>query len=63
MSDYLALVAAHFGIEPKRVLVCRVEGNELVVVLDRGIQGCPKQRILISKLAKRARAPEKKVKP
>jgi hypothetical protein len=65
VSDYLPLVAAHFQVDPERVLVCRIEGDKLVVVVDRGILGCPKFRIPISKLTpdKPARTKGKAVKP
>lgn len=63
MSDYMPVVAAHFGVDPGRVLVCRVEGDELIVVVDRGILGCPKSRIPISKLAPAKPAPARRKPP
>lgn len=42
MDDYKQAAAKHFNVKPEQLLVCRVANNNLVVVIDNGIKGCPK---------------------
>jgi hypothetical protein len=50
MTDYLARAIEYLGVEPGAVINPRVEGDEYVVIVDKGIAGCPKYRIPLSKL-------------
>ena len=50
MTDYLARAVEYLGAEPGEVLKHRVQGDEYIVILDKGIAGCPKYRIPLSKL-------------
>jgi hypothetical protein len=48
--DYLDVACTRLSVSPDRVLVCRVEGDDLVVVVDRGVAGCPKYRLRLADL-------------
>jgi hypothetical protein len=48
--DYLNRACKHLGVDPGSAINPRVEGDEFVVIIDRGIAGCPKYRIPLSEL-------------
>ena len=48
--DYLSAACARLGVSPDQVLVCRMDGDDLVVVVDRGVAGCPKYRLPLATL-------------
>lgn len=50
MDDCKTEVAKYFDIDPSQLLVCRVAGDDVVAVIDRGIGGCPKHIIPIIEL-------------
>lgn len=50
MSDYLILAAEHLGAEIDDFLVADIRGDFMVVVVDKGIAGCPKYYIPLSEL-------------
>jgi pyruvate/2-oxoglutarate dehydrogenase complex dihydrolipoamide acyltransferase (E2) component len=60
MDDKLIAAACDYlEIEPRQVLKSRVDSNELILVVDRGIAGCPKYRLPLARLAE---VPEKREK-
>jgi hypothetical protein len=71
MKDSLMLAAcAYLKADPGRVLVYRLEAEEVVLVVDNGIAGCPKYRVPLSKLqpdkpaaAPKGKRPQSKGKP
>ena len=50
MTDYLDLACIYLGIEGEKVLDYAITADEVVVVVDNGIKGCPKYRIPLSEL-------------
>ncbi len=50
MTDYLNRACEYLGVEPGSAINPRVEGDEFVVIIDRGIAGCPFYRIPLSEL-------------
>ena len=52
MTDYLSLASAYLDVEQSAIVKCRVEGDELVAIVDKGIAGTPKYRIPLSALEK-----------
>jgi len=48
--DYIRIACARLGVASDQVLVQRIEGDELVLVVDRGIAGCPKYRLPLAGL-------------
>jgi hypothetical protein len=57
MTDYLARAIEYLGAEPGEVVKHRVQGDEYIVILDKGIAGCPKYHIPLSKLDEPAPVP------
>jgi len=55
--DYVRIACARLGVASDQVLVHRIEGDELVLVVDRGIAGCPKYRLPLASM--RPSAPPK----
>ena len=51
MTDYLQRALQQLGAAEGEVLAHSVNDTEIVIVLDKGIQGCPKYRIPLDKLA------------
>ncbi len=58
MDDKLIAACDYLGIEPEQVLKSRVDGDELVLVVNRGILGCPKYRLPLARLVAAPPAPE-----
>lgn len=47
---YLLAVCNYLKVDPDRVLVYRVEGDQAVLIVDNGIKGCPKYQVPLSRL-------------
>ncbi|MCP5018910.1 MAG: hypothetical protein GY938_27080 [Ketobacter sp.] len=52
MSYYLAKACEKLNITPEQVLSHAVRDDEFVLVVDKGIAGCPKTRIPLSELGR-----------
>ena len=50
MPDLFQRVCRHLGVEPGQILVYRIRRDDIVVVVDRGIAGCPKYIIPMSEI-------------
>lgn len=50
MADYLDLALKYLGVKKDECLVLRESEDEVIVVVDKGIAGCPKYVIPRSKL-------------
>lgn len=63
-SDYLASACKHFETPVGAVAKSRIEGDEFVLLWDRGVNGIAKDRVPLSKLSKkRAATPKAKAAP
>jgi hypothetical protein len=58
MNDLLDRALAHVGEAGTPVLGWSVRDGEVVMVLDKGIKGCPKYRVPLSLLPEPAAEPE-----
>jgi len=45
MDDYLERAVIHLGVDRADVIKHRVEGTDYIVVVNKGIEGCPKYHI------------------
>lgn len=66
-KPYLASALKHFGaddvpVNKAQVVKARIEGNEFVLLWDRGINGIAKAQAALSALKKARRAPKAEVK-
>lgn len=50
MTDYLDRAIEYLGVDKGSVIKHRVQGDDYIVIVDKGIKGCPKYRIPLSQL-------------
>ena len=50
MNDDLESACEYLGVDKGSVLKHRVQGDEYIVIVDKGIKGCPKYHIPLSQL-------------
>ncbi len=50
MDDYLDRACKHLGVNKGDVINPRIQGDDYVLLVDKGIAGCPKYYIPLSKL-------------
>ncbi len=51
-DEYLENACEYLGIDKGDVIKHRVQGDEYIVIVDKGIKGCPKYHIPLSQLEK-----------
>jgi hypothetical protein len=54
MTDYLGSACKYLGVDKGSVIKHRQEDDVYIVIVDKGIEGCPKYRIPLSKLVEPA---------
>ena len=50
MTDYLDRAVEYLGVDKGSVIKHRVQGDDYIVIVDKGIAGCPKYYIPLSQL-------------
>ena len=50
MTNYLDRACKYLGVDKGSVIKHRVQGDDYIVIVDKGIEGCPKYYIPLSKL-------------
>ena len=58
MTDYLDRAVEYLGVDKGSVIKHRVQGDDYIVIVDKGIAGCPKYYIPLSQLQEPEASPD-----